>query len=523
MKNVKKVASKDDIEAVYPDIIFDGNGKRKNDPIHIFVPDIFNDMPGVSIDRGFEDEGIKQFLRMMTPPYTNEDPEIRKNQVISVTFASLLHCYRFIVDQCGGCPALVIGSYETSTAKTLTTKLVLKTVSDSSHFLAQSSSEQSVNSLKSKTSLPFAIDDIETKAVEHKIILSSFNGATKTTIGRGREKPLAGLILSKNFKENEVMEEKDDEGRTFVQIYDKKIVADIEDAYEAEAEHADAMDDNVLCRDFFAKMSSKFLKNRGEKSVFQEKHQAACGILAELKPGYGNRKIKCYALVLCSFLLIEEEVEEIASKEIQRMFVEVYKDRATFIKTIIQCFDKTDKLLENHIRRRVTQLEDDIPEKPLIAHDPEVTLTLLLDLYEDKSFVEVTNVVKGFTKKNGKQVIAVAHTKLKKAHPDLSKTIKELKEAGKDNPSHEITSGINTFTKPKAERHIGASNTESKTSIEISFDMLSEQLAKRIRDKYNMPVENDNHDQTNDGENDEDLLAQSKDYPGLFQFKGKDI
>ena len=45
------------------------------------------------------------------------------------------------------------------------------------------------------------------------------------------------------------MEEKDDEGRTFVQIYDKKIVADIEDAYEAEAEHADAMDDNVLCRD----------------------------------------------------------------------------------------------------------------------------------------------------------------------------------------------------------------------------------------------------------------------------------
>ena len=147
MKNVKKVASKDDIEAVYPDIIFDGNGKRKNDPIHIFVPDIFNDMPGVSIDRGFEDEGSKQFLKMMTPPYTNEDPEIRKNQVISVTFASLLHFYRFIVDQCGGCPALVIGSYETSTAKTLTTKLVLKTVSDSSHFLAQSSSEQSVNSL----------------------------------------------------------------------------------------------------------------------------------------------------------------------------------------------------------------------------------------------------------------------------------------------------------------------------------------------------------------------------------------
>jgi hypothetical protein len=61
---------------------------------------------------------------------------------------------------------LVIGSYETSTAKTMTTKLVLKTVSDSSHFLAQSSSEQSLNFLKSKTSLPYAVDDIEIKAVE---------------------------------------------------------------------------------------------------------------------------------------------------------------------------------------------------------------------------------------------------------------------------------------------------------------------------------------------------------------------
>ena len=144
-----------------------------------------------------------------------------------------LHYYRFIVDQCGGCPALIIGSYETSTAKTLTTKLVLKTVSDSSHFLAQSSSEQSKNSLKANTSPPFAIDDIESITIEHKIILNSFNGATKTTIGQGKEKPLAGLILSKNYKDNEIMEEKDDEGWTFVQIYDKRINDDIEDAYEA--------------------------------------------------------------------------------------------------------------------------------------------------------------------------------------------------------------------------------------------------------------------------------------------------
>ena len=205
-KNTKKRVDMNDVEVVYPDIILGGDGREKVDPVHAFVPDIFSDLPGVGKDKIFEDGGIKQFLKMLSPPYTNEDPEIRKNQVISLTFSLALHYYRFIVDQCGGCPALVIGSYETSTAKTMTTKLVLKTVSDSSHFLAQSSSEQSLNSLKSKTSFPFAVDDIETKAIEHKIILNSFNGATKTTIGRGREKPISGLIISKNFKEDEIME-----------------------------------------------------------------------------------------------------------------------------------------------------------------------------------------------------------------------------------------------------------------------------------------------------------------------------
>jgi hypothetical protein len=114
IKNKNKTVTKDDIEVVYPDKILDGSGQEKPNPIHIFVSDLFADMlPGVGKDKVFVDGGIKQFLKMMMPPYTNEDPCIRKNQVISLTFSFALHYYRFIVDQCGGCPALVIGSYET--------------------------------------------------------------------------------------------------------------------------------------------------------------------------------------------------------------------------------------------------------------------------------------------------------------------------------------------------------------------------------------------------------------------------
>jgi hypothetical protein len=121
IKNVNKVVTKADIEVVYPDIIFNGDGLEKLNAIHIFVQDIFIDLPGVA-KNCFEDQGIKQFLKMMTPPYTNGDPDIRKNQIISVTFSLAL-----IVDQCGGCPALIVGSYETSTVKTLPCTKQLRT------------------------------------------------------------------------------------------------------------------------------------------------------------------------------------------------------------------------------------------------------------------------------------------------------------------------------------------------------------------------------------------------------------
>jgi hypothetical protein len=177
------------------------------------------------------------------------------------------------------------------------------------------------------------------------------------------------------------------------------------------------MEDNVLCRNFLAKMTAKFLKNRGrgEKSKFQEKHQAACGMLGEKKTEYGNRKLKCYTIPLSTYLLIEEEVEDLGDKDVEKMFVEVYKDRATFIEILIWCLEKTDRLLENHVKRRPTyqgSLDLDEASAPCV-HDPEATLALVLDLFAGKSIIETNNVVKGFTKKNGQQVIAVAHTKLK--------------------------------------------------------------------------------------------------------------
>ena len=237
-------------------------------------------------------------------------------------------------------------------------------------------------------------------------------------------------------------------------------------------------------------------------------------MLGEKKPEYGNRKLKCYAITL---LLIEEEVEDLGNKEVEKMFVEVYKDRATFINNLLWALEKTDRLLDNHVRRKpINRGSIDLDEdSPHGIHDPEAKLVSVLDLFTDKSIVETTNVVKGFTKKNGQQVIAIAHTKLKKANIELAKAVKEVKEQ-----VPEIKSGINTFTKARAERHIGASNTESKTSTEFPFTILSGETIACVRELFDMP--DIQQIQPNINSDEEDEIAQSQDYPGLFQSKGRD-
>ena len=78
LKNKKVIISAEDVEVVYPDKVFDGNGNIKAKSVHIFVPEIFTDIPGVFKEDGeLEDGGLKQFLKMMAPPYTNKDPDVR--------------------------------------------------------------------------------------------------------------------------------------------------------------------------------------------------------------------------------------------------------------------------------------------------------------------------------------------------------------------------------------------------------------------------------------------------------------
>ena len=522
----KETPTMADVELVYPDVVYDGFGKVKDDPIHVFVIDIFTDK-GVkfSTKDKLKDGGIKQFLRMMLPPYTSLDPEIRQTQILTITTGFAVSNYNFVVEQCGGCPTQMAASFETSTAKTATVKLDLKIYGDHAHFLDQKSSEASINALKAATSTPLVLDDLESKSMEHRLILSNFNQATKTLLGRDIEKPIGGLIISKNFTDDDVIEEKDDEGRVHITIFDKKLADEFDELCDAEADHVEAMHDRNACRDFLAKMTSHFLKEDGKKTSFQEKHKAARGLMADLKPDYGNRKLKCYSLSLASFLMIEEEVKKENDEDTNRLFVDVYKDRATFVNSVKENCDKTDKVLEKMGKRRFSSKSNVDDAVVYDDYDNNVALNEVMDKVDGQTDVEITNYIKPFTRiGSGQQLVAVAHTKLKHDNPELFQKLKTLKKV----ESPKVESGINIFTKPKGEEISKKINTESKTSIEFPYKYLS--LATKLRvwemfkdmEAFKPMMRQKPVEEEEDADDEEEPISQSQDFP-LTQSTSRDI
>lgn len=93
----------EDYEDVFPGVVIGGHGNVKEDPIHIFVPDIMNStMDQMSIN-SFTCNGIKGYLEMLLPPYTSSDPDLRRMQGITLLSCTGLRYYRHIVNQARIC------------------------------------------------------------------------------------------------------------------------------------------------------------------------------------------------------------------------------------------------------------------------------------------------------------------------------------------------------------------------------------------------------------------------------------
>ena len=161
--------NEDDYEEVFSDRVLGSDGRVKQDPIHVLVPELLK--KGTIGTKDFEPTGLEGLLQMMNPPYTHHNPDLRNRQIIAMMGAGSNRFYRFIVQQVGACPTQMFCSKEASTMKTSTALLCQAAFSQTTLFMAPGSTQAAIDLTKSLTSNTLLLDDLEDKKTRHKLTL----------------------------------------------------------------------------------------------------------------------------------------------------------------------------------------------------------------------------------------------------------------------------------------------------------------------------------------------------------------
>ena len=407
--------------------------------------------------------------------------------------------------------------------------VAMKQTSDLSHAVAPNSTIQSIDLAKSKTSLSLLSDDMEQPGQRNKIVMDSFNGVAKTTIGRGKEEKLAGQLLTFNIKEGERIPEKIDEGRLLLQLYNKQMrTLSADDAYEEKTALKLAMAETGSPRDFLARLGCRFQQMpgiRGGKSEFQRCHKRALLHLAQVRPTYDNRKLECYCLPLAMYFLIEEMVAEEEDETAKRLLVEAFKDTEGVIQALIIEMDKVDELMASMGSSRAR-----LASAPLTAGVPvQVAETVdevfenlghLVDSFEGTNFVETTKFIKIHKKKHGhrKHYISFAHQRISNRHGG-----KDWKTGWGLPEFHPVlNTTVAWFTDLRSRtRHTGSDYTSSAGCKQVLFEIMPSELKEKIASL--LDVTQGELEDAAPVEEDEDIQgSQSQAFPAFSQSQGSD-
>ena len=496
----------EDIEDVYPGATFDGNGNKKEDPIHVVIPKL---IPVHMEITSFEPSGIQGLLEMFLPPYTSEDPVMRRQQTVALVSILVMHFYRLIIYNIGGCTGLILGSFESETLKSTTALIGLRMSGDPSHFLECSSSKESIEVRQTSTSLTTFLDDGNRPQVLEDILVGSYQGASKSTIARGASEKLGGFAATKNFKPRETMNPKVIEGRAILLVMERmsqasKGVSSVREHYSMKVKHTNAMSSSLLPRDYCAFLKKNFLYESQDdfETAYQNMHLAACELLAELKPGYDPRRLEALAHPIAFVMLIQRDVENNGQDNVTRLFIDAFVDRQTFLDVYVAELDKADNVIEEMSRMygRKSSVVDEVDSEIDDAdEDIDAKIDQLLDRFSGTDQLEITRFVKAFDEKNKTQVLAIAHTKL----DQYDKTWSNLKF-----PKNLPTGFTKPFTRPDA-----TSNSKMIGATCKIFPLKNMNLAlqQRIRDMFPglRPV-GDEHDEA-------DEMPASQDFQAIQQ------
>ena len=151
----------------------------------------------------------------------------------------------------------------------------------------------------------------------------------------------------------------------------------------------------------------------------QDFHKEGSIILKSRFPAWGPRKVKSNAHFYAAFRMIEEEVKETGDSVIEQLFVEIFKDKESFVETMIVNLKKIEEVeleMTGGVKRRIDDLEDFTADEP---EDLDQKIDDLLTRFEEKGLVLTTNFFKVIYK-NNEPNLAISHPWIQKKAGSLS-------------------------------------------------------------------------------------------------------
>ena len=185
--------------------------------------------------------------------------------------------------------------------------------------------------------------------------------------------------------------------------------------------------------------------------------------------------------------MIEEEVKESNDSVIEQLYVEIFKDKDTFVETMVENLKKVEEVeteMTGGVKRTLSEMDDCGLDEP---EDLTLKILELLDKFEGESLVHSTKFFK-LILKNGQPNLAIAHPRIQKKAGELSYAI-NLKGSS-------LKTDSAAFTNLDSEVMSGRGNTGPAFCTLVPIKDLEVTTRKRIFDKFNMEANEDTEDAT---------------------------
>ena len=134
---------------------------------------------------------------------------------------------------------------------------------------------------------------------------------------------------------------------------------------------------------------------------------------------WGPRRVKSNAHLYAVFRIVEEEVKEAEDSVLEQLWVEIWKDRESFIEMMVENLKKVEEVeveMTGGVKRTFDDMEGFATEEPDDLNDK---VSGLLNRFEGKSLLFITKFFK-VIHKNHEPNLAISHPRIQKRAGELS-------------------------------------------------------------------------------------------------------